>query len=48
MTNGRIKSRDNLIEGFRRGKSESLDLDFSYHLEVSFLTFQRRYPGPSV
>jgi hypothetical protein len=36
MTNSRVKSRHNLIERFRGGKAESLDLDFAYHLEISF------------
>jgi len=34
MTDTRINSRYNLIERFRGGKAESLDLDFSYHLEA--------------
>src|ERR1700730_7176436 len=33
MTDRGIKSRHNLIERFRGGKSKSLDLDFVYHLE---------------
>jgi hypothetical protein len=36
MTDSRIKSRHNLIERLRGGKAESLDLDFLYHLEISF------------
>jgi len=34
MTDGRIKSLHNLIERFRGRKAESLNLDFSYHLEA--------------
>jgi hypothetical protein len=33
---GAIRARHNLIERLRGGKSESLDLDFSYHLEALF------------
>jgi hypothetical protein len=36
MTDGRIKSRHNLIERFRGGKAESLNLDLSDHLEDPF------------
>jgi len=37
MTDRGIKSRHNLIEGFRRGNAESLDLDFSLSSRISLL-----------
>jgi hypothetical protein len=36
MTDTRIKNRHNLIERLRGSKTESLDLDFSYHLKALF------------
>lgn len=39
MTDSHIKSRHNLVERFRGRKAESFDLDFSDHLEISFLAF---------
>src|SRR5580692_3536532 len=48
MTDSRINSRHNLIEGFRGGKAESLDLDLSYHLEALFLISpMQKYMGLS-
>jgi hypothetical protein len=39
MTAGVLRDAHNLIERFIGDKAESLDLDFSYHLEISFLAY---------